>query len=184
MMFTQLLFLLLKSLSLLFLCSYLSWDEYFMSVAFLSAMRSKDPRRQVGAVIVSPNNVILGIGYNGFPFMSSSETNCMRAPTLNCNNDSNSNTRGNNDTVLSWSKKSKSGSWLDTKHPYVCHAEMNAILNKNTASVQGGVSHKHYKTHNSNKNNNDFSFSDGENDSSSMIKSSLSLSMTIMDILV
>ena len=94
--------------------NYLSWDEYFMSVAFLSAMRSKDPRRQVGAVIVSPDRVILGIGYNGFP-------------------------RGGDDDALPWAKKSINNDVLETKHPYVCHAEMNAILNKNTASVAGGV---------------------------------------------
>ena len=94
---------------------YLSWDEYFMSVAFLSAMRSKDPRRQVGAVIVSQDKVVLGIGYNGFP-------------------------RGSdNDDALPWAKESRSGDPLETKHPYVCHAEMNAIVNKNSASVSGGT---------------------------------------------
>ena len=94
---------------------YLSWDEYFMSVAFLSAMRSKDPRRQVGAVIVSQDKVVLGIGYNGFP-------------------------RGSdNDDALPWAKESRSGDVLETKHPYVCHAEMNAIVNKNSASVSGGT---------------------------------------------
>lgn len=41
---------------------YLSWDEYFMSAAFLSAMRSKDPCTQVGAVIVNPQHRIVGIG--------------------------------------------------------------------------------------------------------------------------
>ena len=46
---------------------YISWDEYFMGVAALSAMRSKDPSTQVGACIVSPNNKILSMGYNGFP---------------------------------------------------------------------------------------------------------------------
>jgi deoxycytidylate deaminase len=46
---------------------YLHWDDYFMCLAFLSAQRSKDPSKQVGAVIVGPNKVVLGIGYNGFP---------------------------------------------------------------------------------------------------------------------
>ncbi|XP_030458039.2 uncharacterized protein LOC115678754 isoform X2 [Syzygium oleosum] len=96
---------------------YLSWDDYFMAIAFLSAERSKDPNRQVGACLVSQNGIILGIGYNGFP-------------------------RGCSDDKLPWAKKSKSGDPLDTKYPYVCHAEVNAILNTNHASAAGqsGVS--------------------------------------------
>ncbi|XP_047316875.1 deoxycytidylate deaminase-like [Impatiens glandulifera] len=91
---------------------YLSWDDYFMAIAFLSAERSKDPNRQVGACLVSLNNVILGIGYNGFP-------------------------RGCSDDKLPWSKKSKTNNPLETKYPYVCHAEVNAILNTNHASAAG-----------------------------------------------
>ena len=83
-----------------------------MAVAFLSAQRSKDPAKQVGACIVDSNNVICGIGYNGFP-------------------------RGCPDSRLPWSKRSKTSDPLQTKYPYVCHAEMNAILNKNGASVAG-----------------------------------------------
>ncbi|CAN1318282.1 Deoxycytidylate deaminase [Linum perenne] len=91
---------------------YLSWDDYFMAIAFLSAERSKDPNRQVGACLVSENGVILGIGYNGFP-------------------------RGCSDDKLPWAKKSKNGDPLETKYPYVCHAEVNAILNTNHASAAG-----------------------------------------------
>ncbi|KAJ8536568.1 hypothetical protein K7X08_034969 [Anisodus acutangulus] len=91
---------------------YLSWDDYFMAIAFLSAERSKDPNRQVGACLVSQNYVILGIGYNGFP-------------------------RGCSDDKLPWAKKSKNGNPLETKYPYVCHAEVNAILNTNHASAAG-----------------------------------------------
>jgi dCMP deaminase len=91
---------------------YLSWDDYFMAVAFLSSQRSKDPNKQVGACIVDQQNVICGIGYNGFP-------------------------RGCPDSKLPWSKLSRTGSKLETKYPYVCHAEMNAILNKNNSSVAG-----------------------------------------------
>lgn len=83
-----------------------------MAVAFLSSQRSKDPAKQVGACIVDKNNVICGIGYNGFP-------------------------RGCSDEELPWSKRSRDGDPLATKYPYVCHAEMNAILNKNGASVAG-----------------------------------------------
>ncbi|KAL0044201.1 hypothetical protein WJX82_003932 [Trebouxia sp. C0006] len=83
---------------------YLSWDDYFMSVAFLSAQRSKDPNKQ--------DQIILSIGYNGFP-------------------------RGCPDKQLPWAKMSTSGNPLETKYPYVCHAEMNAIMNKNTASLSG-----------------------------------------------
>ncbi|XP_022137276.1 deoxycytidylate deaminase isoform X2 [Momordica charantia] len=91
---------------------YLSWDDYFMAIAFLSAERSKDPNRQVGACLVSQNGVILGIGYNGFP-------------------------RGCPDDQLPWAKKSKTSNPLETKYPYVCHAEVNAILNTNHASASG-----------------------------------------------
>lgn len=91
---------------------YLSWDDYFMAIAFLSAKRSKDPNRQVGACLVSKNGIILGIGYNGFP-------------------------RGCSDDKLPWAKKSIKGDPLETKYPYVCHAEVNAILNTNHASASG-----------------------------------------------
>eukprot|EP00884_Botryococcus_braunii_P011501 jgi/Botrbrau1/20351/Bobra.0006s0020.1 len=89
---------------------FLRWDDYFMGVAFLSARRSKDPNKQVGACIVGQDNIILSIGYNGFP-------------------------RGCHDSKLPWAKKSPHNNPLGTKYPFVCHAEMNAILNKNTASL-------------------------------------------------
>eukprot|EP00753_Platysulcus_tardus_P001236 PLAT112.1.p1 GENE.PLAT112.1~~PLAT112.1.p1 ORF type:complete len:161 (-),score=44.64 PLAT112.1:97-555(-) len=81
-----------------------------MSVAFLSALRSKDPNTQVGACIVSPDRKIVGIGYNGFPI-------------------------GCDDESLPWARRGESE--LDTKYPYVCHAEMNAIMNKNAAQLRG-----------------------------------------------
>ena len=80
---------------------YLSWDEYFMSIAKLSSMRSKDPSTQVGACIVGHDNRILSIGYNGAP-------------------------NGFDDKKFPWDRE---GSVLDTKYAYVCHGEMNAILN-------------------------------------------------------
>lgn len=80
---------------------YISWDEYFMAIAKLSAMRSKDPNTQVGACIVSDDNRILSIGYNGAP-------------------------NGFDDERFPWARE---GNNLETKYPYVCHAEMNAILN-------------------------------------------------------
>ena len=83
-----------------------------MSVAFLSAQRSKDPNKQVGAVIVGPGKIICGVGYNGFP-------------------------RGCGDTELPWAKKSREDDPMDTKYAYVCHAEMNAIMNKNAQSLDG-----------------------------------------------
>ena len=80
---------------------YISWNEYFMAIAKLSAMRSKDPNTQVGACIVSNDNRILSIGYNGAP-------------------------NGFDDEKFPWGRE---GENLSTKYPYVCHAEMNAILN-------------------------------------------------------
>lgn len=89
----------------------ISWDEYFMGVAVLSSMRSKDPNTQVGACIVSENKKIIGVGYNGFP--------------LGCS-----------DEELPWDRE---GEWYDTKYPYVCHAELNAILNANDSSLLKGA---------------------------------------------
>ena len=89
---------------------YISWDEYFMGLACLSSMRSKDPNTQVGACIVNEFNQIVGIGYNGFP-------------------------RGCSDDQLPWGREGENE--LDTKYMYVCHAEMNAILNINTANARG-----------------------------------------------
>ncbi len=80
--------------------NYLTWDEYFMSVAKLSAMRSKDPSTQVGACIASNTNRILSTGYNGAP-------------------------NGIEDKYFPWDRE---GEFLNTKYPYVCHAEMNCIL--------------------------------------------------------
>lgn len=82
--------------------NYISWDEYFMGIALLSAERSKDPNTQVGACIVKDNK-ILGVGYNGFP-------------------------KGCSDDELPWKRD---GEYVDTKYPYVVHAELNAILNSN-----------------------------------------------------
>eukprot|EP00123_Amoebidium_parasiticum_P007754 comp18340_c0_seq1/m.19446 comp18340_c0_seq1/g.19446 ORF comp18340_c0_seq1/g.19446 comp18340_c0_seq1/m.19446 type:complete len:237 (-) comp18340_c0_seq1:502-1212(-) len=88
---------------------YICWDDYFMAVAFLSAQRSKDPNSQVGACIVNEEKKIVGIGYNGMP-------------------------NGCNDDDLPWARHADDP--LDTKYPYVCHAELNAILNKNSANVK------------------------------------------------
>ena len=82
-----------------------------MGVALLSAKRSKDPSTQVGACIINEENKIVGIGYNGFP--------------KNCSDDD-----------LPWSRSSSDGSILSTKYPFVCHAEMNAIMNKNEANLK------------------------------------------------
>ncbi len=89
---------------------YISWPEYFMGIAILSAQRSKDPSSQVGACIVNAQNKIVGIGYNGFPL-------------------------GFSDDELPWEREAASG--FDTKYPYVCHAELNAIMNKNSADLSG-----------------------------------------------
>lgn len=86
----------------------LNWDEYFMSLSHLSGLRSKDPSTQVGACIVNQNNRIVGIGYNGMPY-------------------------GCSDDEYPWERE---GDFIDTKYPYVVHAELNAILNS-TASLQG-----------------------------------------------
>ena len=88
---------------------YLTWDEYFMGIALLSSYRSKDPNTQVGACIVSANNKIMSVGYNGLPI-------------------------GCNDDEFPWERD---GETFDTKYPYVCHAELNAILNNAGANLSG-----------------------------------------------
>lgn len=89
--------------------NYLSWDEYFMGVALLSGYRSKDPSTQVGACIVNDKNHIMSVGYNGFPM-------------------------GCSDDEFPWERE---GDMFDTKYPYVCHAELNAILNNAGDSLDG-----------------------------------------------
>ncbi len=86
----------------------ISWDEYFMGMAHLSALRSKDPNTQVGACIIDKDKKVVSIGYNGMP-------------------------RGCNDNDFPWARE---GGFLDTKYAFVVHAELNAILNS-PRSVNG-----------------------------------------------
>ena len=83
---------------------YISWDEYFMGIAMLAARRSKDPNTQVGACIVSRDNIIISTGYNGMP-------------------------KGCSDDIFPWERSGEVET--ETKYPYVVHAELNAILNAN-----------------------------------------------------
>ncbi len=87
--------------------NYISWDEYFMGVALLAAQRSKDPSTQVGACIVSQDNIILSTGYNGLP-------------------------NGCSDDEFPWERQGE-----ETKYPYVVHAELNAILNSGGRVLKG-----------------------------------------------
>ncbi len=89
---------------------YISWDEYFMGIAILSAQRSKDNSTQVGACIVNKENKIVAVGYNGMP------TGC-------------------SDDEMPWERTAENE--LDTKYPFVCHAELNAILNSNIGNLSG-----------------------------------------------
>jgi len=88
---------------------YISWDEYFMGVAHLAALRSKDPNTQVGACIVSSDNKILSIGYNGLPI-------------------------GCSDDEFPWNRE---GEPYDNKYFYTTHSELNAILNYRGGSLEG-----------------------------------------------
>ena len=87
--------------------NYINWDEYFMGIAMLAAQRSKDPGTQVGACIVSPDNIIISTGYNGMP-------------------------KGCSDDEFPWEREGG-----ETKYPYVVHAELNAILNANGRDLRG-----------------------------------------------
>lgn len=89
--------------------NYITWDEYFMGVAKLAGMRSKDPNSQVGTCIVSADNKILSMGYNGFPM-------------------------GCSDDEFPWARE---GDEEETKYPYVVHSELNAILNYRGGSLEG-----------------------------------------------
>ena len=89
---------------------YISWDEYFMGIALLAAMRSKDPSTQVGACIVDENNIILSTGSNGFP-------------------------KGCSDEEFPWERDGEDE--LSTKYPFVTHSELNAILNYRGGSLVG-----------------------------------------------
>ena len=86
---------------------YISWDEYFMGVAMLAACRSKDPSTQVGACIVSQDNIIVSTGYNGMP-------------------------KGCSDDEFPWNRDGE-----ENKYPFVVHAELNAILNANGRDLRG-----------------------------------------------
>ncbi len=87
--------------------NYITWDDYFMSVAKLASMRSKDPNTQVGACIVGRDNVIISTGYNGFP-------------------------KGCSDDEFPWAREGE-----DTKYAFVVHAELNSILNANGKDLRG-----------------------------------------------
>ena len=86
---------------------YINWDEYFMGIAMLAAMRSKDPNTQVGACIVSQDNIIISTGYNGMP-------------------------KGCSDDEYPWDRVGN-----ETKYPYVVHAELNAVLNASGRDLRG-----------------------------------------------
>ncbi len=92
----------------------ISWEEYFMSIAILSSLRSKDPNTKVGACIVSPDNKVLSLGYNGMPL-------------------------GVDDQQIPWAGANSGLPELETKYPYVCHAELNAILNATNHNLKGAI---------------------------------------------
>ena len=93
---------------------YLSWDEYFMGIAMLSGMRSKDPNTQVGCCIVSQDNKILSMGYNGLP-------------------------NGCSDDEYPWAREGDDP--LETKYVYAVHSELNAILNYGGGRLKGAKSY-------------------------------------------
>jgi len=94
---------------------YISWGEYFMGLAILAAQRSKDPNSQVGACIADPKNRVISCGYNGFP-------------------------NGISDDDLPWDRgDGKNLLDLNTKYPYVVHAEPNAILNSHGQDMSGAT---------------------------------------------
>ncbi len=99
---------------------YLDWDEYFSAIAQLTSMRSKDPNTQVGACIASNDNRVLSVGYNGAP-------------------------NGFSDEMMPWDVREAENHY-DTKYPYICHSELNAILNfrGNMRELQGARIYVHF----------------------------------------
>ena len=89
----------------------LSWKEYFMNIAIIASKRSKDLNTQVGACVIDKNNRIISTGYNGF--------------INGCNNDD--------------FPQGREGKWIDTKYPFVVHAEQNCILNSHGIPLQGCI---------------------------------------------
>lgn len=85
---------------------HITWDEYFMALAKISALRSKDPKTKVGACLVDEDKIVIGLGYNGMP--------------------------AGNDEQFPWDRENKD--WDKTKYPYVIHAEVNAILNSSKST--------------------------------------------------
>lgn len=90
---------------------HISWDEFFMGVAAMAARRSKDPNTKVGACIASDRKIIISTGYNGMP-------------------------NGCKDEEMPWGRD---GDFKQTKYAYVCHAELNAILNSDGRSLLGST---------------------------------------------
>ena len=90
----------------------ISGDEYFMSIALLSSLRSKDGNTKVGACIVSDDHKVLSLGYNGMPL-------------------------GVSDEEIPWAGSKENKPYLETKYPYVCHAELNAMLNSGGSNLEG-----------------------------------------------
>lgn len=89
--------------------NYLSWDQYFMNIAILTSLRSKDKSTKVGACLTDSHNRIIGCGYNGF-------------------------IRGSN---LDDFPNNRDGDWLNSKYPFVVHAEANALLNTTVYDLTG-----------------------------------------------
>lgn len=94
---------------------YISWEDFFFGVAVLSSRRSKNPVAPYGACIVDAENRVVGIGYDGLPAGCADDCIPYNLPT----------------------KKGEKLPFLHKMDPYICHAEVNAILNKCNADVAG-----------------------------------------------
>ncbi|WP_412031441.1 deoxycytidylate deaminase [Metamycoplasma buccale] len=106
----------------------INWDAYFMSLAKLSAMRSKDPLTKVGACIVNKNNYVVSLGYNGMP------------TGVNIS-------KKNNDDYFTWDRPENKEDIINSKYTYVVHAETNAIVNANLTSSKIEEGSTLYVTH-------------------------------------
>ncbi|KAK5923797.1 hypothetical protein CgunFtcFv8_000734 [Champsocephalus gunnari] len=116
-------------------------EDFFMAAAVLSARRSRDPNRQVGACIVNQDKKVVGVGYNKMPKGCEDHMPWSRSKAREAADAAKDNGKDNGKNPVAASNAVKAdtppGDELNTKYLYVCHAELNAIMNKNSADLKG-----------------------------------------------
>ncbi|XP_064191122.1 deoxycytidylate deaminase-like [Anguilla rostrata] len=120
---------------------YLKDSDYFMGVALLTAQRSRDPNTQVGACIVNKQNKIVATGHNDMPNRCDGLLSWKGSPENSTDKDDQCKKSGDQRKKSDRQCEQSDDQWLETKYPYVCHAELNAIMNKSCADLKGCTMH-------------------------------------------